>query len=237
MALGTARSRTQLTMLFPHSDYRGLKKRITAIKRAYDAAAGTSQDDGSDPLLLLQRSSTSNESDRSGRPTSPRSVRSSRTASGSNGPLSFPESNLVRQAHNSRQEPAASPVITDEPGETLSDPGHADGEGVKRPPPGPRAATAEQNGFPRMHRRSTTVTGILGRAFSTNYHPQRPNSQKGSAGVEPSGPRFDLRHPIPLMELLPQLTPVERAFFDKLDEELDKVESFYCEREREMRHR
>ncbi|CDO74587.1 hypothetical protein BN946_scf184583.g14 [Trametes cinnabarina] len=39
------------------------------------------------------------------------------------------------------------------------------------------------------------------------------------------------------MELLPQLTPVERAFFDKLDEELDKVESFYCEREREMRQR
>ena len=30
---------------------------------------------------------------------------------------------------------------------------------------------------------------------------------------------------------------MERAFFEKLDEELDKVESFYCERERDMRHR
>ena len=50
-------------------------------------------------------------------------------------------------------------------------------------------------------------------------------------------PRFDLRRPIPLMELLPELTPVEKAFFEKLDEELDKVESFYCEREKEMRHR
>lgn len=39
------------------------------------------------------------------------------------------------------------------------------------------------------------------------------------------------------MELLPQLSPVERAYFDKLDEELDKIDSFYCEREREMRHR
>ncbi len=39
------------------------------------------------------------------------------------------------------------------------------------------------------------------------------------------------------MELLPQLTPVEHTFFDKLDEQLDKVESFYCERERDMRHR
>ena len=40
-----------------------------------------------------------------------------------------------------------------------------------------------------------------------------------------------------MMELLPQLTPVERAFFEKLDQELDKVESFYCERERAMKHR
>lgn len=39
------------------------------------------------------------------------------------------------------------------------------------------------------------------------------------------------------MDLLPQLSPVERAYFDKLDEELDKIDSFYCEREREMRHR
>ncbi|KAI0325162.1 hypothetical protein GY45DRAFT_281692 [Cubamyces sp. BRFM 1775] len=88
-----------------------------------------------------------------------------------------------------------------------------------------------------MRRRSTTVTGILGRAFSTGPNPQRANSQKDSAGLDPAVPRFDLRHPIPLMELLPQLIPVERAFFEKLDEELDKVESFYCEREREMKHR
>ncbi|OSC98087.1 hypothetical protein PYCCODRAFT_1030570 [Trametes coccinea BRFM310] len=92
-------------------DYRGLKKRITAIKRAYDAAAGTSQDDGSDPFLPLQRSSTSNDSERSARPISPRSVHSSRAASGSNGPLPFSESSLARQARSARKEPAEISVI------------------------------------------------------------------------------------------------------------------------------
>ena len=43
--------------------------------------------------------------------------------------------------------------------------------------------------------------------------------------------------PIPLIELLPQLTVVERVFFEKLDAELDKVESFYSEREKDMHHR
>lgn len=51
------------------------------------------------------------------------------------------------------------------------------------------------------------------------------------------GPRFDMGRPIPLIELLPQLTAVERAFFEKLDKELDKVESFYSEREKDMHHR
>ena len=43
-------------------------------------------------------------------------------------------------------------------------------------------------------------------------------------------------HP-PLRELLPRLPPVARSFFDMLDGELDKVESFYCARERELRTR
>ena len=78
--------------------------------------------------------------------------------------------------------------------------------------------------------RSNTVTTAISRAL------HKANSVKGTASG-PNAPRFDVRRPIPLMELLPQLTPVEHAFFDKLDEELDKVESFYCERERDMRHR
>ena len=69
---------------------------------------------------------------------------------------------------------------------------------------------------------------MLGRAI------HRANSTKGST-FHPQ--RFDMRRSVPLMELLPQLTPVERAYFEKLNQELDKVESFYCDREREMKQR
>lgn len=40
-----------------------------------------------------------------------------------------------------------------------------------------------------------------------------------------------------MMELLPALTTVQKAFFDKLDSELDKIETFYVEREKEMKTR
>lgn len=47
--------------------------------------------------------------------------------------------------------------------------------------------------------------------------------------------QWDLAKSIPLKDLLPMLSPVHRAFFEKLDRELDKVDSFYLEREKEMR--
>ena len=46
---------------------------------------------------------------------------------------------------------------------------------------------------------------------------------------------WDLDKSIPLSELMPQLTAVQRAFFDKIDMELEKVEVFYTEREKEMK--
>ena len=38
---------------------------------------------------------------------------------------------------------------------------------------------------------------------------------------------------IPLSEVLPKLSTTERGFFEKLDRELDKIESFYRSRESE----
>lgn len=38
-----------------------------------------------------------------------------------------------------------------------------------------------------------------------------------------------------LDEILRQLTPKQRTFFDMLDEELKKVEDFYLKKEKEMR--
>lgn len=48
---------------------------------------------------------------------------------------------------------------------------------------------------------------------------------------------WDLSRSIPLKDLMPVLTPVQKSFFEKLDGELDKVETFYVEREKEMRTR
>ncbi|KAI0355975.1 hypothetical protein OH77DRAFT_278379 [Trametes cingulata] len=193
-----------------------------AYIRAHQAAAGIGKDEGSSSLLPLRRYSTSHGSEINGRPDSRRSLNNVSTPNDLRDTTKSPSTLHVE-------------ITAGDSSKLHSDPGHA-GHELKRPDPGPRSTTVEPSALPKGRGRSTTVTGMLGRAFST-HHPQRANSQRGSAGVEYEGPRFDLRRPIPLMELLPQLTPVERAFFDKLDEELDKVESFYCEREREMRHR
>lgn len=54
---------------------------------------------------------------------------------------------------------------------------------------------------------------------------------KSSRGV------FDLSRSIPLKDLIPALNPLQKAFFDKLDGELEKVETFYVEREKDMHTR
>ncbi|KZT61822.1 hypothetical protein CALCODRAFT_326988 [Calocera cornea HHB12733] len=56
------------------------------------------------------------------------------------------------------------------------------------------------------------------------------------ARSQKSGARIPLE-PSTLSDLLHTLTPAERSYFDKLDTELDKVSTFYNEREREARER
>lgn len=51
-----------------------------------------------------------------------------------------------------------------------------------------------------------------------------------SPGTRPLHPRSEL----PLHDLLAQLSSVELAFFAFLDSQLDKIESFYLAREKEM---
>ncbi|KAI0701367.1 SPX domain-containing protein [Cytidiella melzeri] len=80
------------------------------------------------------------------------------------------------------------------------------------------------------------------------------NGPTGTSGIVPSAtlsgsllPRvgrskslrggWDLAKSIPLKDLIPALTRVQKAFFEKLDSELDKVETFYVEREKDMRTR
>jgi len=48
------------------------------------------------------------------------------------------------------------------------------------------------------------------------------------------GRRAELLHSLPLHEIISLLSPQETAFFTILDQQLDKVESFYRAREEEM---
>ncbi|THH32928.1 hypothetical protein EUX98_g1237 [Antrodiella citrinella] len=88
----------------------------------------------------------------------------------------------------------------------------------------PRAATLNMGMLPRLQKCSTF---------------RLPNSlRQGSAGrweltKDPKAP-WDPTRPLSLADLMPLLTSTQRGFFAKLDSELDKVETFYLEREKEM---
>lgn len=82
-----------------------------------------------------------------------------------------------------------------------------------------RAATLNMGFLPRLRRKGTS------REFWD------------TAKVNKSGLQWDLARSVPLKDLLPMLSRLQKAFFDKLDNELDKVEAFYLEREKEMRAR
>ncbi|KAK7463123.1 Xenotropic and polytropic retrovirus receptor 1 [Stygiomarasmius scandens] len=69
-------------------------------------------------------------------------------------------------------------------------------------------------------KRSHTTRSILARAGSTIRQTTQPFGR-----------------PLPLNELRPLLSDVEVAFFNALDKELEKVESFYSNREKEMQNR
>ncbi|EKM58003.1 uncharacterized protein PHACADRAFT_251953 [Phanerochaete carnosa HHB-10118-sp] len=76
-------------------------------------------------------------------------------------------------------------------------------------------ATLNMGFFPRLGRRGTA---------KGHWDPSR------RASVQ-----WDLTESIPLKDLLPMLGFVHRAFFEKLDRELEKVDSFYLEKEKDMR--
>ena len=205
-----------------YRDYRGLKKRITAIRRAHQVATH-SHDQDDEPIL-----SPTSVHGRS--PSDSGSVYSRTIAHSDAGPMDIPRPSGHQDTTRPNTQHVTVLARSDAQDGFVSEPDNldymADHESASRPPLGAGANTTPH---PRAYRaRSGTVATMLGRAL------QRANSTKGSG---PHQPRFDMRRSIPLMELLPQLTPVERAFFEKLDQELDKVESFYCERERMMRHR
>ena len=201
-----------------HRDYRGLKKRITAIRRVQQIPVTSPEEDElvlSPAPLEGPRSSTDTGSIDSIAPAEPAPEGSSRSR----------KDKTPKTRHITLPPPSGShaELVSEAEGVDYM----ADHESASRPSLTVRAASDGAQAHIRRAR-SGTVTTVLDRVI------QRANSTRGSSSHQP---RFDMRRSIPLMELLPQLTPLERAFFDKLDMELDKVESFYCDREREMKHR
>ena len=230
-----------------HRDYRGLKKCISAIRRAHQSGT-LGLTESNEQLVLSPASDCASEASVNvvsvGMLEPPRASHETiSSGAGSAGPSSSlrpggrrdmgvqrkpsREDQTLRShsdldlAHGDLAHPAASHV-------------RIQTSQSRRPAPA-RATTVQgigaANGHPRRMRSSTFASTL--RAFTL----PRIGSFRGTANgtVEGHGvPRFDLGRPIPLIELLPQLTAVERAFFEKLDAELDKVESFYSEREKDM---
>ncbi|KAH8829054.1 SPX domain-containing protein [Flagelloscypha sp. PMI_526] len=75
-----------------------------------------------------------------------------------------------------------------------------------------------------MTRMRTKANTLRRKSFST---------KSGLRGTQAQS----MTEPLTLRTLLPQLTKNERLFFDKLDKELEKIEGFYLDREKEMAQR
>ncbi|KAI0918737.1 hypothetical protein AcV5_002647 [Taiwanofungus camphoratus] len=227
-------------------DYRGLKKHVTAIRRAQEAADGSTP-----PLPLMPYASAGaidvdaqhTESASPGSPHGSLSIESTlplpppaaypglsdiRDGTSSNGPMPFPQDAGSEYESNRRDGQIDSPL----PPSALA---HS-------------TNTALHTGIlPRLRRRSTALSALLrSRPSRTRQEPPSPAPVHIHSQSEHHRDTNELaqRHAPwaagtnpPLMELLPLLTPMQRAFFEKLDVELDKVESFFCAREREVRAR
>ncbi|GJE94840.1 SPX and EXS domain-containing protein [Phanerochaete sordida] len=222
-------------------DYRGLKKRITAIRLAQAPDSdgmtplrpvspaldmhsvrtrSTHPDGDSRPTLSPVESSTEvdvhDSSDAEGKAegldspelqeeTDSDELRKSATVHQSSAELSDSHSAAAPAGHFAVSSSAAAPQESTQSAGSLH----------RSPGNLLRAATLNMGFLPRLRRRGTT------REY---WDTARRSSLQ-----------WDLAKSIPLKDLLPLLSPVHRAFFDKLDRELDKVDSFYLEREKEMR--
>lgn len=228
-------------------DYRGLKKRIAAVRRGREGAAVIEQSSGDDPLL-----SPVNEDNESA--ASPVEGRDADDANVEDEDEDEDETSDVQKPRKSPQRSAESPFI----------------QAAVSPKPHSATLDAISTASHPLPTTSEAQSGYLGRSQSFREFASKlrlPSFSSPVAGPQPrlahsstvSDVRLDLetnptgqlrpqsngkatsdrkpptiRH---LKDLLPTLTPTQRKFFDKLDLELEKIETFYLDREKDARQR
>ncbi|KZT04537.1 uncharacterized protein LAESUDRAFT_728021 [Laetiporus sulphureus 93-53] len=204
-----------------YRDYRGLKKRITAVRRAQDESLIEPGD-----AMPLARSPYSSAG------SGPRSVHSEAYGEST--------SHVIIRDATQQSTVGGSGTLEDQPASPTS---------LKTI----NIVSTSTSVLPRLRRRSTALSTMRTQVSpSPQELPLKLSEDEfvrasldytqassihvdevGTAKAMTTPPWAPGSHP-PLHELLPLLTPVQRAFFDMLDGELDKVESFFCAKEREL---
>ncbi|TFY63335.1 hypothetical protein EVG20_g6362 [Dentipellis fragilis] len=231
----------ELTQLY-FSDYRGLKKRITAVRRSLEGQAQPVHQESSDekPLAEPTRvdiSDTSTELDPSqdgdgeessgddddGAPEEGANPHAETSANGTladriDRELELAEKMERLEGEESQRLESSMPklprrdsaAVTFPPGDASAEPTPA----AQPTPSTPVATGTPSRRFGNIRRRVSTIQSHM------------------SSATLPSA-----NEPITLDRLLDGMSPVHLAFFDKLDRELAKIESFYLAREQEARER
>lgn len=227
-------------------DYRGLKKRITAIRLAQEP-----QTDGTTPLVQPATPALD-----------PSEVHTqSHLGSGKEQPTLSPVDSAteVDAAQDDSDEDddarnAESPGLLDERkshdmvksavmrrptaqlSETRATTFEAERTSVPHRPDDPQNSSQRPKHSQERESRSGNILQTA--TLNMGFLPKLKRRGTGKEHWDPSrraSVQWDLAKSIPLKDLLPLLSPVHKAFFEKLDRELEKVDSFYLEREKEMR--
>ncbi|CAL1699593.1 unnamed protein product [Somion occarium] len=216
-------------------DYRGLKKRITAIRKAKENRPASPIIDSQ---IVTTHSAAAGDLQPAASPTSfgdfkdEVMIQHEVMPDALDSPIEIPSPVAICGRTRFENSPCDSSSTHGEvdPSTTqarsFSHPPIHETEMTQRPEH-PRVNTLNIGILPRLRRRSIArAPGSLRRTNRGRWELARSTSVS-----------WDMEKNIPMMELLPALNTVQKAFFEKLDAQLDKVETFYVGREKEMKTR
>ncbi|KAG6840695.1 hypothetical protein C0991_004997 [Blastosporella zonata] len=224
------------------SDYRGLKKRITAIRKAHDAPS---------PDILTSEpeedyNTTESISKGATEIPEPRQQLEQDISSPPHGYAKFNESVIETRSFDSL--PGETRIVANPSGRRNSFAANRmgvnseDDRGVEIEPDSPSTSesTARERrelkesldeSRPAQHTESLSKFENNRRRRSSLAYPRSIIGRRQATALSM---RPKLVERLPLNELLTQLDPLEQAFFTALDAQLDKIDSFYAAREKEM---